>query len=208
MPSFHSPPSPREAPRLAGFDQTVAFMAAPYRFIGRECAALRSDIVQGRLLLAPAMFLSGAPAARLFYDKTLFQRAGAAPEPLRATLFGKGGVQGLDGPAHRLRKAFFIESTVPERVAALVRHAEGAWDDMAMRWRGHHELVLYTAAQEWLTRAVCGWAGVPLPEDEVPLRTRQLVALFDSAATGLGAHLHARAARVQAERWLCGLIGE
>src|SRR5438874_6581565 len=48
-----------------------------------------------------------------------FQRAGAAPEALRATLFGKGGVQTLDGASHRRRKALFVAWTRADRVDAI-----------------------------------------------------------------------------------------
>ncbi|AEG94877.1 cytochrome P450 [Ramlibacter tataouinensis] len=205
---FTAPKPARPIPVLAGPDHTLAFAADPYRFIGRECAARHTDVAQGRLLLAPTLFLTGAPAAQLFYDKERFVRAGAAPEPLRATLFGKGAVQTLDGSAHLRRKAFFLEATAPARVAALVRQAEVTWLTMASHWRSQPQLVLYTSAQEWLTRSVCAWAGVPLPEHEVQLRTGQLAALFDSAASGLGAHLRARRARRQAETWLAGLVQE
>lgn len=198
----------RPIPGAAGFEHSLAFAADPYRFIGRQCLAAQSDVVRCRLLGRPTLCLTGAPAAQLFYNRQCFTREGAAPEPLRATLFGGGAVQPLDGPAHLLRKAFFIDATQPARVAALERQAEATWLAMAARWRGAPQLVLYTAAQEWLTRAACAWAGVPLPESEVALRTSQLVALFDNAASGLGAHLRARRARRQAEQWLAGLIGE
>jgi fatty-acid peroxygenase len=47
-------------------------------------------------------------AARLFDDAERFQRAGAAPRRVKATLLGEGGVQSLDGEAHRRRKAMFM----------------------------------------------------------------------------------------------------
>ena len=58
---------------------------------------------------------------------------------------------------------------------------------------------LYALAREALTRAVCAWAGVPLEEREVALRTRQLTLLFDGAAGGPVQHLRSRLARQRAE---------
>lgn len=59
-----------------------------------------------------------------------------------------------------------------------------------------------------LTRAVCAWAGVPLPAAEVNTRTRQLSALFDQAGhVGVG-HLRSRAARKAADRWAADIIGQ
>ena len=59
-----------------------------------------------------------------------------------------------------------------------------------------------------LTRAVCGWAGVPLVDSELPRRSAQLTALFDAAASGAGRHVRARLARLEAEAWLAGLVRE
>lgn len=66
----------------------------PYRFISRRAAELGEDVVETRLLLRRATCLTGAEAARVFYDPARFQRASPAPEPLQRTLFGRGGVQG------------------------------------------------------------------------------------------------------------------
>jgi len=47
---------------------------------------------------------------------------------------------------------------------------------------------------------------VPLAEAEIRRRTRQLVAMFDAAASIGPGHLRSRFARRQAERWLSGLV--
>lgn len=96
----HSDDFPTAIPRLAKWDSSLDLLADPYRFIGRNCAALDSDVFETRLQLQPTICMTGAQAAELFHDPMRFQRQGAAPEPLRATLFGKGAVQGLDGEGH------------------------------------------------------------------------------------------------------------
>ena len=204
-----SPPDRRHAaelPRLRSFDCSLALLADPYRFIGERCRELDSDVFEARLMLQPTIFLHGAEAAELFYDAERFQRSGAAPEPLRATLFGKGTVQSLDGAMHRQRKALFVAATTPASIDALVAETRRAWQQVVPKSPGIGPVSLYALAREALTRAVCAWAGVPLAENEVALRTRQLSLLFDGAAGGPVQHLRSRLARRRAEEWLARLI--
>src|SRR5699024_8570472 len=79
----------------------------PYRFISRRCSRLGTDIFQARLAGERIVVLSGPSAAEFFYTQDAFIRAGAAPNRLIRTLFGAGGVQSLDGDAHRVRKELF-----------------------------------------------------------------------------------------------------
>ena len=80
------------------------------------------------------------------------------------------------------------------------------WERAVADWTAAGQIDLYPQVQLLLTRAVCEWAGVPLPEAEVETRTRQLTALFDDAGDiGLG-HLRSRAARKAAERWTAEVI--
>jgi len=195
-----------ELPRLRSFDCSLALLADPYRFIGERCRELNSDVFEARLMLQPTIFLHGAEAAELFYDAERFQRSGAAPEPLRATLFGKGTVQSLDGAMHRQRKALFVAATAPASVDALVAETRRAWQRVVPKSPGIGPVSLYALAREALTRAACAWAGVPLAESEVPLRTRQLTLLFDGAAAGPLQHVRSRIARRRAEAWLAALI--
>lgn len=196
----------RPIPHVGGWDATLAFRADPYRFIGRHCRERHSEVVQARLMLQPTLCMSGPRAAELFYNEALFQRAGAAPEALRATLFGKGGVQGLDGERHRRRKALFMLATAPEHVATLVRCVGHEWEHALADWSRQGSVALYPALHLPLARAACAWAGVPLAEAQAELRTRELVALFDAAAGAPLRHLHARVARKALEAWLAQLV--
>lgn len=193
-------------PKLPAWDSTLAWRADPYRFLGRQAALLGSDVFEARLLLQPTLCLTGAQAARLFYDDTRFQRQGAAPHALVSTLFGQGGVQGLDHAQHRHRKALFMAITAPERLQRLAELVRREWLASLHDWILSPPFSLYRALQPVLARAVCQWAGVPLADDDLPKRTAQLVALFDDAAAGPVANLHARWARRQAEAWLIPLI--
>ncbi|UUX95059.1 cytochrome P450 [Aquabacterium sp. J223] len=205
-PLLHPGPPVIALPQLEGGDHTLALLADPYRFIGRHCDALGSEVFETRLMLQPTLCLSGLRAARLFYDPEHFQREGAAPEPLRSTLFGHGGVQTLDGEAHRLRKALFLQTAAPDRVGRLAQRVRHEWEQALRGWSQQRRFSLYRAVQPVLTRAVCHWAGVPLQDHDVALRCRQLVALFDGAGSGVLGHLQARLARGRAEAWLGRMI--
>lgn len=197
---------PAFLPRDGTLDATFALLADPYRFILRRARRLRSDAFQTRLGLQPMICLTGAAAAALFYDSGYFARRGAAPELLRATLFGKDGVQGLDGEEHLARKAMFLQLMTPERVRELTALFTAELAAASRAWAARPQVLLYDALQPVLARSVCRWAGVPLPHADVPQRTRQLVALFDQAAGPH--HLQARRARAGAEEWLAGLVAE
>lgn len=192
--------------KFRSVDSTLALLRDPYRFVSRRAAELGEPVFETRLLLRPTTCMTGAAAAGVFYDPARFQRAGAAPPPLQKTLFGQGGVQGLDGEHHRQRKAMFLHINHPDRVEALAEVVTRQWRTSVKAWAAAGQINLYPEVQRLLTRAVCDWAGVPLPEPEVEIRARQLTALFDDAGDiGLG-HLRSRKARKAAEGWAADLI--
>jgi fatty-acid peroxygenase len=195
-------------PRAPGFDHTLALLADPYRWISRTARRLGTDAFATRLLLEPTVCLTGPDAARLFYDAERFERQGAMPGAVVKTLLGQGGVQGTDGEQHRRRKALLMGLMTPERIAEQVELARAEWRAAAQRWTARDQVVLYDEACEVLTRAACAWAGVPLAEAEVPLRTRQLTLLFDGAGAKGPRHLLSRLARKQANRWAAGIIDD
>jgi fatty-acid peroxygenase len=195
-------------PRLKRLDSTIALLSDPYRFIGRNCVSLGSDVFATRLQLQPAICMTGSRAAEQFYDPQRFQREGAAPEPLQATLFGKGAVQGLDGARHRHRKAMFMLLRSAGRLEDLEALVERAWLHAQPDWSAAGRVVLYRALQPVLTRAVCDWVGVPVPGSQLVERSRQLTALFDAAASGVRRHFQARLCRRRAEAWLARFVEE
>lgn len=189
-------------------DSTLALTRDPYRFISRRCLEYGSDLFETRLLLQRTICLRGREAAAMFYSPQRFCRRGVMPGWLEKTLFGRGGVQGLDNGAHRHRKQLFLSLTSPKRVAVLADRFTETLAAYAERWAQQDRVVLYREWQEILCRTVCDWAGVPLPEQDVAIRADQLAALFDqAAAVGFG-HLRSRRARKQVERWIGALIDE
>ncbi|WP_217914535.1 cytochrome P450 [Miltoncostaea marina] len=187
-------------------DSTLALLRDPYGWIGRRCDAHGSDAFAARLLLQPTICMRGADAARLFYDERRFARATAAPRRLRATLFGRGGVQTLDDAEHAARRALFLRALAPDRVDALATRVADAWGVRIARWEDRERVVLADEVGELLCEAACAWAGVPLGPAEVPRRTRAMHLMIDSAAAVGPLHLRGRRGRGRAERWAARLV--
>lgn len=198
-----SPPKP-EVPG----DRTVALLADPYRFISRKCDELGSDGFETRLLLKQTVCIRGPEAAEAFYDPSRFYRHGAMPSPVRKTLLGEGGVQGLDGERHQRRKAMFLALMRPERVSVLGALFARELLRAASYWSASERgtVVLYDELHLPLTRAVCAWAGVPLAEHDADRRASELRALFDSAGSLGPRHLKSRRSRKSVDRWLAGVV--
>ncbi|MER7460182.1 cytochrome P450 [Micromonospora sp. NPDC126480] len=187
-------------------DSTLAFLRSGYRFISERCDRHGSDIFATRLLLERTICLRGRPAAELFYDNERFVRAGALPMRAQRTLTGVGGVQGLDGAEHTNRKAMFMSLMTPSAVGRLGQLFEDEWRARIPVWESSGPVVLYREVARVLTRAVCAWAGVPLPESQVRRRTAQLHAMIEGAAAIGPGHWKGLLARRLGQRWVGDLI--
>ena len=148
-----------QVPRDNRPDATLALLAAPYRFISKQCRAYGSDLFETRLMLRKTICMTGPEAARLIYDQSRFMRQGAMIGRIQKTLLGKGGVQGLDDEAHRHRKQMFMSLMTPERIEGLMATTAEEWQARARLWALRDEIVLYAELHELLTRAACAWAG-------------------------------------------------
>lgn len=187
-------------------DSTLALALDGYEFILKRSRRYGSDVFRARLMLQPFLCMTGEEAARVFYDTERFIRKGAAPRRVKATLFGFGGVQGLDDDAHRHRKAVFLSLMTPQGIGRLSELAEEQWRAYAARWETADRVVLHAQVRELLCRAACAWAGVPLDESEVERRTHNLGELIDSPAAVGPKHWKGRLARWRAERWIGSLV--
>lgn len=185
-------------------DRSLSFLSQPYDFVAEQCRAEGTDVFETRLLLHKTVCMQGAEATRFFYSQPKLQRDGAAPEPVRATLFGKDGVQSLDGEAHRVRRALLLSVLAPENVARLARRVRRYWGRHSSWAPKRYRLPLYETSQHVLTLSVCEWLGVPVRDGNLAALSAQLSSLFHDAA-GPG-HLRARRARGRLERWLAEQI--
>ncbi|SCE97311.1 fatty-acid peroxygenase [Micromonospora coriariae] len=193
-------------PADRGPDSTLAFLRAGYRFIGERCDRYGSDIFRTRILLAPTICLRGRPAATLFYDTERFRRREAMPLRVQRTLTGRGGVQGLDGPEHRDRKAMLMSIMTPAAIGQLGQLFDDEWQARIPAWEGAAPVTLYDELGRLLTRVVCSWAGVPLAASQVDRRTVELHAMIEAPAIVGPRHWRGLLARRRAERWIADII--
>ncbi len=163
------------------------------------------DAVPTRLLGRRAVVVGGPEGVRRFYDPRL-RRRGAFPLPVKLVLFGPGTVHGLDDAEHHLRKALFLGVITPETVAALGERAERAWAATVDRWSGRDRVVLFDEAVQVLAASVLPWAGVPIGDDELPRRARQLATVLDGFAAPGPAYARAVLARLRLGHWAKGLV--
>lgn len=193
-------------PQDGGLDSTIALALNGYKFISQRCQRYQTDIFQTRLLFKKAICFQGEEAAKVFYDTEKFIRKGAAPKRLQKTLFGKDGVQGLDGDSHRHRKQMFMSLMSDEGIKQLADLTREQWRNYAQKWSQQDRVVLFAEVREILCRAVCIWTGVPLSESEVTRRTKDLGAMIDSSGTVGLKHWQGRISRKRAEKWIEDII--
>jgi fatty-acid peroxygenase len=189
------------------FHSPIGLLTQGYDYISNECERRGTDVFSTRLLAKPVVCMRGAEATEVFYDPDRFRRAGVAPRRVEATLVGRGGVQGLDGDAHRERKQMFMSLMTPEALSGLdaifarrLAEAIDGWEDFG------GEVVVYDEMARVLCATVCEWAGVPLGDDDVAVRASQLTAMVEATAAVGPRHWRGRRARARAERWLADVV--
>jgi len=184
-------------------DETLALLLEGYLFIKNRTDRQKSDVYATRLMGKDTICVTGREAAELFYDPERFLRAGAVPMRVQTTLTGTGTVQGLDGAAHVQRKALFMSLAQPEALGNL---AAEAWKNLIPRWEALDEIVLFNAAKLLLCKIACEWAGVPLPETEIPAFAEDLAAMVDGFG-GVGPrNWKGKAARTRTEDLVTNMI--
>lgn len=187
-------------------ESSVALLREGNTFISTRCERYDTDIFRARLMMEKTICLRGEAAARLFYDEQRFTREGAAPGLLVKTLFGVGGVQGLDGEAHRVRKRMFLDLMSEADIKELTHFAAEEWQQAISAWQRQTQVVLHSAVQRIHFRAACRWAGVPVDEDAVDTRCDEQAAMIDGAGGVASRHWQARRARKHSEEWMAALV--
>ena len=193
-------------PQDRAFDSTLALAFDGYKFISQRCQRYQSDIFQTRLLLKKTICFKGEDAAKVFYDPEKFTRKKAAPKRLQKTLFGQGGVQGMDGKPHLHRKQMFMSLMTDEGIQRLADLTREQWSAYAQKWSKQDNVVLFAEARAVFCRASCAWTGVPLTESEVKQRTDDLGAMIDASGAIGFKHWQGRRSRQRAEKWIEEII--
>ena len=195
-----------QMPREEGIDHSLSLMREGYMYILNRRHSFNSDIFETRLLGKKAICMGGKEAAEVFYDTEKFKRKNAAPNRVVQTLFGKNGVQALDGQTHKHRKDMFMSIMSPNELKKLTDITKKQWEIAVDKWEQMDKVILYEEVKEIMCRTACQWAGVPVQEKDVKRLTKNLGAMFESAASvGLN-HLLGRHARNYEEIWIGELI--
>ena len=202
--SSMSGPLKRVAREIDLPDDTLRLISTGYPYISEKCRELNQDVFQTRLLLKPAICISGPAAAELFYDRERFTREGAAPSFLRKTLFGEGGVQGLDGPAHAERKKLFLKCLGPGQLPSLLQRLDQVWTEREAIWCDSAEIVCLDELALVFCETMMTWSQIPV--SDIHEQTEQFRHLIEGVVPTGVHHFLARSARKATNRWLTRLV--
>jgi len=189
-------------------DGTMALLREGFLFIPNRCKALDSQVFETRLTGKEVLCLSGYEAAELFYDNDLFERKNAATKRLQKSLTGEGGVQSLDGAAHRNRKAMFLSLMNSANLGKFVNSLNKEQKKAGSQWKGEKKVRLFDEAQEIYFRASCDWAGVPLEDSEARRRSEDMGKMVDGLGSMGYRNYRGRFARKRSEAWMIGIVNQ
>jgi fatty-acid peroxygenase len=195
-----------QIPRDQNLDNSLALLSDGYTFISKRCERLQSDVFETRLMLSKAICTMGEDAARMFYHPDRFTRVRAMPPTVLFLLQDVGSVQQLDDNAHHHRKQMFMSMMNPASIAKLTENFSEQWRAHIKRWETKDEVILYSAVNEILCRAVCTWAAVPLKESEVQARTHEFAAMIDGSGAVGPKNWWAQRLRRRTEKWAREII--
>lgn len=197
---------------IAG-DETFAFIREAYRFVGNRLAPIRMnrperDWFETRLMGSTAVCVSGPEAARMFYEEGALTRQGALPPSALTLLQDKGSVAVLNDEAHRRRKAMFMGFMTRGSYDRLLDLAAREWRAAGARWELRPSLSLRAVSAEVIARAVAGWSGIPLPEEEASSIADDHLRLIDGAGSVATRQVKGQLARRRLERWAAEAVGQ
>ena len=154
-------------------------------FVAKRRHRLRADVFRTRLFFRETICLGGAEGARLFDKHACF----------------------LADDARRPRQAMFTGLMTTESVAKLACLSGEEWRHSLLRWESRADAFpLLPQLSRLLLRAVCRWAGVPLPEAEQRSRSAQFAAMI-GGAEGIGPRRwHGTLSRLRLNRWMAGIV--
>lgn len=149
----------RNLPKDEGLDNSLKLLKEGYEYILNRQHRYQTDVFETRLLGEKAICLTGKDAAEIFYDNSKFERSEAAPGRVKKTLFGEGGVQGLDGEAHKHRKEMFMSVMSKESLQEIIDLTEKQWDLFAARWETKDEMFCMKKPKKYLRRLPANGQG-------------------------------------------------
>lgn len=195
-------------PREEGIDHTLSLMREGYMYISNRCFSFHSNIFETRLFGKKTICMRGKEFAELFYDNEKFKRKGAIPKRVVQSFFGKNSVQTLDEKTHLHRKDMLMSVMTSNKIQQLVDISKQEWKQAIYQWEEKDKVTFYEEVQRLLCKVACKWVGVPLREDEVNKKTKDLASLFESAASIGPAYWASKNSRNSLNKWIGELIDE
>lgn len=192
----------QEIPKEEGLDHSLNVLKEGYAYFLERRKKLDTDVFETTVLGQKTYCLGGEAGAELFYDTSKFKRENAMPKPIQKVLTGEHGVQSLDGEEHENRKKMFMSLMSPKELDRLTAILNTYWNQYASKWKSMDQVVFYEEVKEILFRTACEWAGVPLSEEEVAGRTKDVANLFETTASVSPAYLKGRHSRTKSEKWI------
>lgn len=177
-----------------------------YSYFHDQFVEKKTDILNTRLFFKKTIVMRGEKAAELFYDTEFFTRKKATPKRFQKTLFGEGGVQGLDAEEHLHRKKMFMQVMNENSLDHLGKAFEEHLDRAISSWEKQQEITFFKEMEEVLFRAACDWVGIPVVERDVTRHTEELSQMIDSSGGFGPRHQKGRKARKKAEKWIMKLV--
>ena len=187
-------------------DESFNLLAEGYDFLPRRGRRAGRRWFRTRLMLRPAVGLSGGDAPEVLYAPGRFTRVGALPPTTLRLLQDVGSVNQLEGEAHRKRKAGFLDLLTEAQAHRLVEAFEPR---LQARLRRGGRFALLPTAERLLCAAALDWMGVPgVTRRDLRRRTRDCSAMVGRAGAADLSVLGALLLRERTERWARRLIAE
>lgn len=178
-----------------------------YHMLGELRKEVNAPVVKAKIFNKEAIVIYGKEAAKVFYDPRNFKRKGAMPKIVINTLFGKKGVQTLDGAEHHHRKAIFMDLMTPERMEEyhliLDKNLANALDNQ------HGQFELFDLSKQVLFTSICEWAGINLSElsyKEINQLADYQISMISGTVTSPIDHIKGVENRKKSEKWAQELI--
>lgn len=196
----------KQIPAEKGLDSSFALMKEGYNFIRRRCEVHKSDIFTTRVMLQPAICVSGEEAAALVYDNKYFVRKPVASKRIQKLLFNEKGSQIPDDTLQIQRKEMFKSLRGPEQISQLAGIIREQWLFTAKQWESEKLVHLFDEVQKLMFIVACQWAGVPLKPEDVEKHSKEFNSMVDEFGA-VGPHqLKGTVVRRSSERWIRNVI--
>lgn len=165
-----------------------------------------ADSFSVRVFGRRGLLVRGEEGVREFYHPALVTRRSAVPAPIRLVLFGAGAVHGLDGVAHRRRKALLLQMIDQQATERLTAEVAQRLDDEVMRWEQLGTVRLFDALVDVYGASALAWAGTSTRGPAAKSVVRELGAIVDGFGLGGTPYRRAVWARIRSQRWARDVI--